>query len=72
MINRKIGPGSHRIESLFIPEMEIYTLENGVKVCEVNLGSQDVIKIEVVHLAGRVVEECPLTARAVATKPRLR
>ncbi|MBK8347690.1 MAG: insulinase family protein [Saprospiraceae bacterium] len=67
MINRKIGPGSHRIESLFIPEMEIYTLENGVKVCEVNLGSQDVIKIEVVHLAGRVVEECPLTARAVSS-----
>jgi predicted Zn-dependent peptidase len=66
MVNRKLGPVSHKIDSLIIPEVEIYTWDNGTKVCEINLGSQDILKIEVVHLAGRSVEDHHLISRATS------
>lgn len=66
MINRKIGPIPHMIKKLSIPDLETYSLQNGVKVCEVNLGSQEILKIEVVHFAGRIAEKTPLAARATA------
>ena len=53
MINRKKGPEIHPVQKLNIPIIDQYTLSNGVKVCEVNLGSQEIVKIEVIHTAGR-------------------
>ena len=67
MINRKSGPASYNINKLNIPELEIYDWTNGTRVCEVNLGSQDILKIEVVHVAGRSVEEHHLISRAVSS-----
>ena len=46
MINRKKGPEIHPVQKLNIPGIDQYTLPNGVKVCEVNLGSQEIVKIE--------------------------
>ncbi|MBK7701255.1 MAG: hypothetical protein IPJ39_22280 [Saprospiraceae bacterium] len=40
---------------------------NGTKVCEINLGSQDITKIEIVHKAGRSVEDHHLASRATSS-----
>ena len=53
MLNRKAGPISHNLTKLIIPEIQEYEWANGTKVCEINLGSQDITKIEIVHKAGR-------------------
>jgi zinc protease len=67
MLDRKKGPISHKINSLVIQDIDIYQWQNGTKVCEINLGSQDILKIEVVHLAGRSVEDYPLISRATSS-----
>ena len=67
MINRKSGPAINKIENLLIPDYEIYTLPNGIKVCEVNSGSQDIIKFEIFHKAGRAMEDHHLAGRAVSS-----
>lgn len=67
MLNRKIGPVTKEIKKLLIPDIEMYDLSNGLKVCESNLGSQEILKIEIVHVAGRSVEDFPLTSRAVSS-----
>lgn len=67
MVNRNQAPAIHSIKKLFIPPTNIYTFENGTTVCEVNLGSQDILKIEVVHKAGRSTEYQRLVSRATAS-----
>ncbi|MBK7701272.1 MAG: hypothetical protein IPJ39_22375 [Saprospiraceae bacterium] len=44
MLNRKAGPISHNLTKLIIPEIQEYEWANGTKVCEINLGSQDIYK----------------------------
>lgn len=67
MPDRKKGPVSHKIDNLYIPDIEIYQWSNGTKVCEINMGSQEILKIEVVHLAGRSKEDFPLISRAASS-----
>ncbi len=67
MPDRKKGPISHKIDNLYIPDIEIYQWSNGTKVCEINMGSQEILKIEVVHLAGRSKEDFPLISRAASS-----
>lgn len=67
MINRKIGPFINKIEKLHLPDYEQYTLSNGVRICEVNSGSQDIIKFEIFHQAGRIMEDTPLAGRSVSS-----
>lgn len=67
MLNRKIGPVSHTIHSLVIPDIEVFSWSNGTKVCVVNQGSQDIAKIEIIHKAGRTVEDHRLASRAVSS-----
>lgn len=67
MLNRKLGPISNSIQSLSIPEINVVTWSNGTKVCVVNQGSQDIAKIEIIHKAGRTVEEHRLASRAVSS-----
>ncbi len=66
-MDRKAGPDYRKIEKLHIPHSDIYKLPNGVPVCEVNLGSQDILKIEIVHRAGRSAELHHLAGRAVSS-----
>jgi predicted Zn-dependent peptidase len=66
-MNRQVGPPYTKIEKLHIPDATTYTLPNGVPVWEVNLGSQDILKIEIVHRAGRSAEKQPLAGRAVSS-----
>ena len=67
ILNRKKGPQITNIHSLVLPESEIYTLPNGIRICEINLGSQEIIKFEIFHAAGRTKEEMPLASRAVSS-----
>lgn len=67
MLDRKKGPAIHAIDSLYIPPILQYVLPNGVKVCEVNLGSQEILKMEIVHVAGRSVEDSRLISRATSS-----
>ncbi len=66
MLDRKKGVKTHEIKKLFIPPMDIYTFQNGTRVCEINLGSQDVFKMEIIHIAGRSTEDQKLISRATA------
>jgi zinc protease len=66
-MDRKAGPEYKSIEKLHIPQSEMYSLSNGVPVWEVNLGSQDILKIEIVHRAGRSAELHHLAGRAVSS-----
>ncbi len=70
MPDRKKGVKIHPIQQLYIPPMEIYHFPNGTKVCEINLGSQDIIKMEIIHTAGRSTESQNLIARATAALMR--
>jgi len=67
MLNRRKGPQITRPDSLILPEFEQYVLPNGVTVCEVDMGTQDIFKLEIVHRAGRSTEKVPLCSRAVST-----
>jgi predicted Zn-dependent peptidase len=67
MVNRKTSPAIHKIVKLNIPETVQYELKNGTKVCEINLGSQEILKIDIVHVAGRSVEDSKLAGRAVSS-----
>jgi zinc protease len=67
MINRKTGPAINKIDKLLLPEYETYTLPNGIKICEVNSGTQEIIKFEIFHKAGRIMEDFPLAGRAVSS-----
>jgi len=67
MIDRKTGPKIHTIRGLKLPPIDMYTLPNGVKVCEVNQGSQEIVKFDIYNCAGRVQEDFPLASRAVSS-----
>lgn len=66
MINRKIAPEIRDVENLILPEARRYTLDNGIPVYEINMGTQDVLKLEIIFKAGRPYEQKKLAARATA------
>jgi zinc protease len=67
MLHRKKGPAITRPHSLQIPAFRQYSLDNGMQVCEIDMGSQDIFKMEIVHRAGRSAERQALTSRAVSS-----
>lgn len=67
MLDRKVAPTIHKTEKLIFPEYELYQWANGTQVCEINLGSQEILKVEVVHVAGRSAERHHLASRAVSS-----
>ncbi|MCB9282778.1 MAG: insulinase family protein [Lewinellaceae bacterium] len=66
MPNRARAPKIHEIRDLVLPRPRNYQLDNGIPVYEVCMGSQDVLKVEVVFRAGRPYETMPLASRATA------
>lgn len=67
MTDRTQPPLIFDLKSVYIPPTEIYSLPNGVKVCEINTGSQDILRFDIVHKAGRSVENNRIAARATAS-----
>ncbi len=66
MLNRKISPRINEIRKVDVPEIKLEYLDNGIPVTIINLGTEDIVKMEVVHRAGRSFEHKKLTSKATA------
>ncbi|MCB0569971.1 MAG: insulinase family protein [Phaeodactylibacter sp.] len=66
MINRKKAPKIHDIEMLSLPEIPVHRLDNGMTLYEIQMGTQEVAKLELAFMAGRPFESKLLAARATA------
>lgn len=70
MPDRTKAPKIRDIDSLQLPAVQHYELDNGTPVYAVDLGTQDVVKLELVFEAGRPYEQKRLAARATARQIR--
>jgi len=66
MLNRNTAPAIQRVADLKLPLPDVHHLDNGIPVYETRLGTQDIIKLEILFHAGRPHEEKKLAARATA------
>ena len=70
MPDRSIQPQIKEISKIQIPDFKEYVLDNGIPVYEVNMGTQEIMKLEVVFKAGRPFEHQKLVARTTAAMLR--
>ena len=66
MLDRTIAPVSYPIERIDFPKYELVHLDNGIKVCLINLGEQDVFKLELNTDAGALNTSIPGVASMTA------
>lgn len=66
MLDRTQPPNIHGIDQLELPIPELVHLDNGIPVYITSLGTQDVIRLEIVFDAGRPFEKKHLASRATA------
>jgi predicted Zn-dependent peptidase len=59
-------PDIQEVKNLTVPPPEVWHLPNGVPVYETNLGTQDIVKLELVFFAGRPYEKKKLAFRGTA------
>jgi zinc protease len=69
-LNRKIPPPIHQVTELNLPTPSVFSLDNGIPVYETRLGTQEIMKIEVVFPAGRPQEHKRLVSRATSRELR--
>lgn len=62
--DRKNGPHINSDYDIQIPEFQRHTLANGLKVFEVNAGTQDILKFDFVFKVGRIHETKRASAKA--------
>lgn len=65
-LNRKIPPPIHQVTSLTLPTPSVTQLDNGISVYATRLGTQEILKIELVIRAGRPEEHRRLASRMTA------
>jgi zinc protease len=70
MPNRKKMPRIREVKNLVVPPPDIWHLSNGIPVYETNLGTQDILKLELVFFAGRPYERKKLASRCAAALMR--
>ncbi len=70
MPDRTKPPIIQDIQSFQLPEVVHYQLDNGLPVYALDLGTQEVVKLEVAFFAGRPYERKRLAARATARQIR--
>jgi predicted Zn-dependent peptidase len=63
---RKQRPPIKALTEVRLPPAEVWTLRNGMPVYSAALGTQEIIRLELVFWAGRPYEQQPLTAMAAA------
>ena len=66
MPNRSIQPKMQEVSEIRLPQIHEHILDNGIPLYEVNMGTQEVLKIEVIFNAGRPFEDKKLVSRATA------
>lgn len=64
VLDRSMPPPIKTIESVSLFSPEQYQLDNGIQVYEINMGAQEVAKLELVFKAGRPTEKKQSVARA--------
>lgn len=67
MPDRGVSPPIKNITQLKLPMPQKITLSNGIPVYVVNMGTQDIFKIEVIFEAGRPFEHKKMVARATTS-----
>ena len=67
MLNRKKQPKIYEVKDLKLPPVQLFHLDNEIPVYIVNLGLQEVVKIEIVFQAGRPFETTRLASRATGS-----
>jgi predicted Zn-dependent peptidase len=60
-------PDIQEVKNLVVPLPALYHLSNGVPVYDVELGTQDLVKLEIVFFSGRPFERKKLAAKTTAT-----
>ena len=66
MSNRSTPPPIRPIGKLQLPDCQRITLDNGMPLVALDLGTQDIVKLEVIYRAGRTEEKKRLASRATA------
>ena len=69
-INRTIAPPIHEVKTLVLPTPSVSRLDNDIPVYETRLGTQDIMKVELVFHAGRLFEHKRLVSRATSRQLR--
>jgi len=67
MINNPLPPPIHPIRAIDLPPLEHTRLSNGLPCYQVNMGTQDLVRIEAVFWAGRPYEREKLVARTTTS-----
>ncbi len=62
--DRTIAPLKKDIQKIVLPDVENLHLDNGIPVGLINLGTQEIIKLEIIFNAGRPFERKKLISRA--------
>lgn len=70
MLNRSIPPNIHPIDNLVLTLPQTYMLDCGIPVYVVNMGTQDVVKVDFICQSGRPNESKKMVARAALTMIR--
>jgi len=66
MIDRKIAPPIKRIQKLHLPKSKKIRLSNGIPVHIINMGTQEVSKLQLVFNSGRPYEKKKLISKATS------
>lgn len=62
MLDRKVEPGIHDFDSLRLPEADCRILPNGVPLYVIDMGDQEVNRIDIMFTAGKYEQAVPLAA----------
>ena len=65
-VDRKKGPAINKITKLNIPPVHREILSNGTELIEVNMGTQNLVQLEVLYKGGRISEHKKGVSRATA------
>ena len=66
MLDRSIQPEIKNISNIHIPNFQEYKLDNGIPVYEISMGTQEILKMEIIFNAGRPFEHQKLVARTTS------
>ena len=66
MLDRKTPPPIKAADNLVLPKPVVSYLRNDIPVYTINMGTQDIVKIEVVFFSGRPFEDKKLVARTTS------
>lgn len=69
-IDWKKGPGYKKVTAIKIPNHDVITLPNGVKLITINQGTQEIIKLDIIWRGGRLHETKKLTSKFASSMMR--